>query len=187
MQKILLQLLLIISLCSAGIVFKKEKITVTIVACDTIEVQGIYYFSNDDSLPMSTIIDYPFPVDSVLGFPHFISVIHLANHQNLTFEKKNMWIIWDQFIPPRTTDSIEVTYRQKTLKHCGTYILSTTQNWNRPLEQADFKIITPANIILHYWSFQTDSVKMDDGCLEYNSFKKNFLPESDMLFEWICD
>jgi hypothetical protein len=186
MHKILLQLFLIVSFCTAGIVFQKEKITVTIISCDSLEVQGIYFFVNSDTLTTSNGVYYPFPVDSILKYPYYISVVRLSNHRSLPYVNNKDGITWDQVLLPHSTDSIQVTYRQKTLKPNSRYILTTTQNWERPLEQADFIIITPTNIRLNYWSFQSDSVNMYKGDIRYYSFKKHFFPERDMLFEWKC-
>lgn len=187
MPKILLHLFLAYHFCTAGVAFQREAITATITACDTLEIQGIYFFVNSDTSIMSIGIDYPFPVDSTSEYPHYIAVVRLASNQPIEYIKRQMGISWSQSIPARTTDSIKVIYRQKIKQANGCYILSTTQNWKRPLEQAAFTVITPSNITLSYWSFQSDSVSINNGRIYYYSQKKNFFPERDMLLEWHCE
>jgi hypothetical protein len=186
MPKILLLLILTSFICTAGIIFQKEAITATIAACDTLEVQGVYYFVNSDTSTTSTAIYYPFPVDSVLNYPYYISVVRLSNKKQLSYIKRKMGITWKQILPPRSTDSIQVIYRQKTMQPNGRYILTTTKYWKSPLKRADFTVITPADITLSYWSFQSDSVGVHNGRIYYHSFQTDFFPESDMLLEWKC-
>jgi hypothetical protein len=187
MTKFLLLLFLTCNCIIAGIIFQKESIVAVITACNTLEIQGTYYFLNNDTSTMSTVIYYPFPVDSSLLYPHYISVVRLSNHEKISYIQKQEGISWYQITPPGSTDSIQVTYRQKTRKTNGRYILTTTQDWQRPLEQAAFTVITPDNITLSYWSFQYDSVSMRNGRMYYYSFQKNFFPNSDMLLKWNCE
>jgi hypothetical protein len=187
MTKYLLPLFLICGSCAAGIVFQKEVITATIASCDTLEIQGIYFFVNSDTSAMSAVVHYPFPVDTALEYPHHVAVVRLSNRQHTPYVQTQTGITWQEFIPPRSTDSIQVVYRQKALHPNGRYILTTTQNWKRPLERADFIVVTPAGITLKYWSFQSDSVNMRNGNIIYRSLQTNFLPERDMLLEWNCE
>ena len=187
MTKIPLLLFLACGHCIAGIVFQKEAITATIAACDTLAIEGIYFFVNSDADAMSAMIYYPFPIDTALEYPHRVAVVRLSNRQAIPYVKTQKGITWQELIPPRTVDSIQVIYRQKALHPNGRYILTTTQNWKRPLERAEFIVITPAGITLKYWSFQSDSVCMRNGNIMYHALQKNFLPESDMLLEWKCE
>ena len=171
----------------AGIVFQKEAITATVTACDTLEIRGVYFFVNSDTSTMSTVIYYPLPVDSVFDYPHYIMVTDLSNKRNVEYMKKKEGVTWKQVISPRSTDSVLVVYRQKTRKAKGRYILTTTRNWKRPLERADFTVIIPSDITLTYWSLQSDSVSMRNGTITYHSFQKNFFPDRDMLLEWQCE
>ena len=187
MTRLSILLILVFSVCHAGISFRKESITASIVACDTLEIRGIYYFCNSDSLPASTTIYYPFPVDSTLVYPHYIEVVRLADRLPVSFLQKTEGITWKQKVPSRFTDSVRVVYRQRVRHRCGRYILTTTQYWKKPLERAEFTVISAAGITLDFWTFQADSVRMQNGRLVYHSHQKNFLPESDMLLEWSCD
>jgi hypothetical protein len=187
MPKVFLLLLVTNTILSAGIVFQREKITALILACDTLEVQGIYFFANSDTSLASTDIYYPFPVDSALMYPHYIKAVNMSDRHLISYVKKLEGITWNLTMPPHTADSIRIIYRQKALKPSGRYILTTTQYWKKPLEQGDFSVITQGNIVLAYWSFLSDSVSMHNGRIIYRSRQKEFFPAADMMLEWSCE
>lgn len=171
----------------AGITFKKENITVSIIACDTLEVQGIYFFENRDSSSATMMIHYPFPVDDSWQYPHLISVENLSERKPVDFITKRDGVNWYLSLPPLSVDSTKVIYRQRVFRLRGRYILTTTQDWGKPLEKAAFKVVVPENSTLTYWSFQSDSVSVKNGQVIYQAWKENFYPEEDLMLEWSCD
>lgn len=171
----------------SGITFKKENITVNIIACDTFEVQGIYFFENRDSSSATIMIHYPFPLDDSWQYPNYISVVNLTTRKSIHFVEKKDGVNWYLSLPPFSVDSTKVIYRQRVFRQRGRYILTTTRDWKKPLEEAAFKVVVPENSTLTYWSFQSDSVSVKNGQMIYQAWKENFYPEEDLLLEWSCE
>ncbi|MBN1577259.1 MAG: hypothetical protein JW913_11945 [Chitinispirillaceae bacterium] len=171
---------------SAGIVFQRESVDALISACDTLEIRGTYIFVNDDSASASTTIFYPFPVDSALEYPHYISCFNLSEKRPVKYLRKHDGINWNMAIAPRAADSVRVIYRQKTRRPQGRYILTTTRYWAKPLEVADFSVTTAEPATLEYWSFQYDSLSVKKDRITYHARKLRFYPDEDMLLRWKC-
>ena len=95
MSKILLSLVVVYCIGNAGVVFQKEEITATVIACDTLEISGVYYFVNRDTATVSTVVYYPFPVDGMMKYPSSISVVLLSNRRPVSFspQKKGIRVI----------------------------------------------------------------------------------------------
>jgi hypothetical protein len=139
--------------CNRGISFKRERIETTIVACDTLEIRGTYFFENIDSLPHTTSIYYPFPVDSILAYPHYIELKRSSGESDTRYIKVKKGMRWRMTVGAGETDSVVVTYRQKTTAAQGRYILTTTKYWGKPLKSAAFTVAVPDGITLAFWSF----------------------------------
>jgi hypothetical protein len=172
---------------AGGIIFEKERIDASVVACDTLEISGIYYFVNKDSAVRTARIYYPFPVDSFHDYPHSIRIIRLSKKRDTAYDVLPEGIGWTLSIAPGATDSIRVIYRQKIHHGQGRYILTTTELWNRPLDKADFTVTLPPRITLEYWSFQFDSLSENGGSITYFVRRRLFLPAGDMLMKWRCE
>ena len=183
--------LLVIPLSSTGggrtgISFKRERIEASIIACDTFEIKGTYFFENSDSLQHNTSIYYPFPVDSVHTFPYFIELRRSSGRIDTSYIVVDKGIRWRMSVDAQSVDSVTVTYRQKSHSGLGRYILTTTKYWGKPLEHADFTVAVPEGITLSYWSFSSDTLFERNGKLIYGAEKTSFLPREDMLMRWEC-
>jgi hypothetical protein len=187
MLKMLLLVLSIVIVVNSEISFKKESIAVRINGCDTLEIVADYYFSNTDTTEASTMIYYPFPIDSIDFYPHYITVSHLKDGKSVRYVQKDDGVTWDLKVNRLSIDSIRVVYRQRVSERKGRYILTTTKYWKKPLEQADFSVSVPEHITLNYWSFQFDSVNIQNENTIYRARKIAFLPDADMMLEWSCN
>ena len=164
--------------------FFKENITFTICAQDTIEVHGIYWFSNTGDDSISTYITYPFPIDSNAAYPYYIVVAQSDTHKTVAYQKFSRGISWRQSVPARGFDSVSVVYRQKVKKGCGQYIVSTTKLWGKPLQKANFTVRVPRRITMIFWTFQADSVTTTNDTILYHSYFNSFLPDGEMEVHW---
>ena len=164
--------------------FCKENITFTICAPDTVEVSGIYWFSNTGDSSVSTIITYPFPVDSNAEYPYHIVVTRCSTRKPVVFKQFPFGIEWHQSVSARGFDSVLVIYRQKVKKGVGQYIVSTTKQWGKPLQKADFTLCVPRRITMTFWAFQADSLTATQDTILYHSHFKSFLPDGEMEVRW---
>jgi hypothetical protein len=169
-----------------GISFNHERIEATVIACDTLEIRGTYFFENTDSLKHTTSIYYPFPVDSIHDYPFFIELKRSSGKIDSSYVAVEKGIRWRMSVGAGEIDSIVVTYRQKTDGARGRYILTTTRFWGKPLEHAAFTVTVPDRITLTYWSFTSDTLYTRKGRLVYSAQRTDFLPGEDMLMKWEC-
>jgi hypothetical protein len=167
-----------------GLCFAKENITAVIASQDTIEIRGMYWFENNSSQSVSTMIYYPLPVDSTAYYPGQIDVYKGNMSTTIPYKKGQRGIDWPMTIKPHSTDSIFVKYVQKVKSGQGYYIVSTTKHWARPLQVADFRVLVPSDRTLTYWSFAADSIRLNGDTLTYYARHYNFFPDSEMLFRW---
>jgi hypothetical protein len=169
---------------SAGIMFHKERVDAVVRAPDTLEIRGIYWFVNEDPTATSAAIYYPFPLDSLSAYPHFITVTRLPQKQPVRFDTLHEGIRWDMKFAAKAGDSIRVVYRQRVSRMQGRYIVTTAKLWGRPLRSADFSVTVPPGMILDHWSFVYDSTNSHNDTLIYYVHRSPFSPDADMLMQW---
>jgi hypothetical protein len=170
--------------CEPVFQFNKEYIKVKIIAPDTIEVQGMYWFVNTGADNTETVIYYPFPVDTTSLYPHAIELQNGDKSKSIVYQKLPKGIEWNMSFPIHGNDSVFVMYRQKVKKGSGYYIVSTTKCWDRPLKTADFTILVPKMFTLTFWTFTADSLQMKNDMLVYNSHFESFYPDGEMYLRW---
>jgi hypothetical protein len=121
---------------------------------------------------------YPFPVDSLHPYPEFIWV------DGLPFIKADSGIYFRFEIGAAAACSLEVAYRQRILGRSARYILTTLQEWDRPIEEAVFKISLPRDLPGVELSYPADSLSLADGSAVYLLTFRDFMPEKDLLITW---
>lgn len=156
--------------------FEKEEILVTLDSTE-IKVEGKYYFKNRTDVQKLMKLFYPFPVDEKHYYPYYIEV------KGLTFENKKDGITFDVRIKPFEEKEAVIIYLQKISARDAKYILTTTKEWNEPLEEAKFIVNVPASFNSTL-SYKPDSITKKEGRIFYYMTKHNFLPDSDLVVRW---
>ena len=130
------------------------------------------------------LIFNPFPIDTNASYPCRIAVYRGDCRTAVSFQRQPRGIEWRQNIRARKVDSTVVTYVQKVKKGFGQYIISTTRQWGKPLQNADFTVQVPSRMTLTFWSFQANSVTVKDDTTFYRSNFNSFWPEREMEVRW---
>jgi len=81
-------------------------------------------------------------------------------------------------------DSIKVTYRQQAFCRRFVYILTTTQFWEESLQNCSVNVLLPYKYALSFLSYETDSVENLEKHLKFSFFRKNIMPDRDLVLEW---
>lgn len=162
--------------------FIKEKIEMT-VSDSSFSIIGKYYFLNKSNKEIVTSFYYPFFINDDYQYPDSILIL---NEDNLpvTYSKSKKGIIFMIKTHSRDTSEFTAFYRQSTLNKKAEYILTTTQNWNVPLQKAEYIINLPNHLNLKSISFQPDSIKNSTSCKTYFITKENFMPLVNLFVEW---
>ena len=162
--------------------FYKENITMKIDN-DFFYVTGDYFLKTDKD--SSIVLVYPFPVDSLYG--EVDSVIIFNMNGNKPFEilsKKKNGVVFRADFGKEKELHILIAYRQKLLGNRAEYILESTASWRKPLEQADYQLIVPADLEITRFSIQPDTFMEAGEEMVYYWTKKNYMPRVNMIFEF---
>lgn len=156
--------------------FYRERITITCHERE-VEIEGIYYFRNLTGGTITMTIQYPFPVDAQHPFPHEIAV------ENYSFRKDSLNIYLHMSMTPGEEKTIRFFYKQFHYNKSAKYILSSTQYWDNPIQQADFFISVP-----QAWktgiSLVPSRTDVKEGRVIYYLSRQNFYPKEDLVITW---
>ncbi|MFP4415658.1 MAG: DUF4424 family protein [Chitinispirillaceae bacterium] len=165
------------------IIFDSESVFVELGIAETLSVYGSYLFMNPTGQAVSQTIIYPFPVDSNHEFPHEISVV--PDHaEKVSFKRYAKGIGFPVKIPPHDSLRCRIRYVQRIKEQKGTYILKTTQHWDRPLRYSELRLLIPQEHVFSFISYESDTVIVDAGRLNYHFSFRDFMPKKDLDFEW---
>ncbi len=168
---------------SQSLNFKKENIEITIDR-DYSYVKGDYYFESTGFNQSEFQIYYPFVVNELLDFPDSISVYNASLSKNIPFKKLANGISFHLSPEPYSLNKIEIYYRQKIRGNYFEYILTTTEQWKKPLEKSEFIINLPCSYTDVEISFKEDSSKTVKDFKQYSITKKNFMPDHNLIIKW---
>jgi hypothetical protein len=179
-------LLLIISVLAAmsikgqDVEFIREEIT---FGLDTVffSVDGDYYFRNTTGHPVDQTFFYPYAnadkgmtVDSALVF----DITDNAFIKPGSGRKDG--IFFRLAFTAHEKKEVKVYYRQHHDRHSATYILTTTAYWKKPLETANYSLITDqGTILVDSVSYPPDNTFTAGNNKIYEWKKKDFMPEKD--------
>ncbi|MGB8317765.1 MAG: hypothetical protein WCE54_06555 [Ignavibacteriaceae bacterium] len=162
--------------------FFSEKIEMTIYdSCFTI--YGKYYFLSKSNKEFTTTFYYPFVVNNNYKYPDSIAVWD-GNDQSILYSKNKNGVFFAFNTSQKDTAEFTAFYRQKNLINKAVYILTTTQNWNLPLQKAEYVVKLPDSLKVKFISLQPDSIKSDSFCKTYFITKVNFMPLTNLIVEW---
>lgn len=184
MKKLILILLFCSTYCPAQRAdFVRENITFRLDS-NYFSVEGLYYFLNRSDTIVNSEIFYPFPayagpeIDS-------IQVMNLWRGEVIRFTSEGSnGISFRLHLDKSDSAYIHIYYRQRLTSDSAVYILKTTAGWGKPLEVADFKLITPASITIKNFSYIPDKSYKLNNIKIYTWQKYNFMPRKDMVFRF---
>jgi hypothetical protein len=179
-------LIFILAFCTAeaqSISFKKEIIEVK-VAQDYCTLNGDYFFENNGFNSSETQIYYPFVINNSLPFPDSISIYNNSTLQFLPYLKLKEGISFRIKVEPHSIIQLKVIYKQNILKNYFEYILTSTADWNKPLESAEFNILFSPSCLNPNISYKEDSIKASKEFIQYAFTKLNFMPEKNLVIKW---
>jgi len=144
-------------------------------------IHGTYYFRNYARETKTAVIFYPFPIDSFHYYPDSILV------NGLNYTKKDSGINFIIRFRPLVLETLRVFYQQRLEDNQARYILTTTQNWQRPLKEAKFIIDISESFTYPKFpicSYEADSIIKRGNRFFFYLYKKNFMPQKDLILYW---
>jgi hypothetical protein len=170
------------------LLFDSEVVRLS-VQRDSLEVDATYSFvviEHGLVRPISML--NPYPADSLLGKARTTSLSARDGGADwrllpIVEDEHNQYAHWT--VPPPLSDTlvIHTIYRQKLRTDYARYILTSTQNWERPLSRARFEITLPAGATDAVFSFPFVQEKRgEQEVWVYEATK--FLPKKDIIVRW---
>jgi hypothetical protein len=164
-----------------GIRFQKEHITI-FVHEKSIRVDGLYTFINPDPSPCRQALFYPIPTDSLHPAQDYVLV--RAEGRVLATKPFANGVAFGVTVPASGQLTVEVIYEQSSRDRSGCYILTSTAEWEAPLEHASFEIRVPEGIDLDWMAYDADTVLSEGGERIYAFSRTEFMPEKDLCIRW---
>jgi hypothetical protein len=164
--------------------FYKEDITFALDR-EYFTVDAFYWFTNQSDMRCENIIYYPFGNSSEKEKVDSVEVYNIS--QNIIpkiINRSNNGFSFLLNIAGRDTEVYHIKYFQKIASDSVRYILISTQQWNKALDHAEYKLIVDKHIILTGFSYQPDTVYNIEDKKIYFWKKSNFMPASDMVFHF---
>lgn len=82
-------------------------------------------------------------------------------------------------IEPYEEAIYHIVYNQILPSSQASYILTTTQHWGTPFEQANYTLKMPAHLVIDSLSIQPDSMLNYNDSTYYFWNRRNYMPEDD--------
>ena len=162
---------------SQDIDFFREDLKFTLMK-DHFKVQGIYFFRNNKSNLVTTKMIYPFPDESLYGKIDSVTCNQLNDSISTIYKIKDDFMIFSISIPPMESRAYYILYTQELIKNTAMYILSTTSNWGKPFEQANYELEV-INLKIDSLSYTPDKVEVFNNSTIFQWKKIDFLPQKN--------
>lgn len=172
---------------SRQVEFFKEEITMAITD-STSSISGAYYFRNNTEKDKPYAVVFPFYVDGVSHYPHEIRAYTVDDGDTLVIEPARLEgrNAVRLRIPMRPEDVTiwHLDYTQRIESDYARYILTSTEAWGQPLEEATYRFLIPADYrIIEIWP-KVDKARRLESTIEMWCEKINFMPDQDMRIFW---
>jgi hypothetical protein len=160
-----------------GLQFYREDIVFKINE-DAAEADAVYHFCNVDKDKIITTLFYPFPgntmelIDSIL-------IRDFKTGEIISFRQGKSGVFFEISVTAYGQAAYRVFFRQKLEGQKFKYILTSTGNWGKELEFANFELQVPVSLKVDSLSFTPDSSFIQDDFQYYIWKKKDFMPEKD--------
>jgi hypothetical protein len=162
--------------------FYQEKLDFTINA-NEFRLDGLYVFNNGTADTIKQFIMYPFPQSPGLGKIKTLSIeaLYPLNDSSVlvNFDQKAAGFRLQVY--PYDTAIIRVKYAQTVPHRKAEYILTSAQQWRRPLQQADFTLSIPFDLKVDSLSYDADSLIFSKGVVRYEWNFKDFKPDRNFF------
>jgi hypothetical protein len=79
---------------------------------------------------------------------------------------------------------VRVDYVQEILRPRAVYIVTTTREWRRPIELAEFEFRIPSALDSVHLSFEPDTRTVVGDTVVYYMRRTDFMPDEDLVVTW---
>ena len=150
------------------------------------KVSALYYFRNDSDRRIRQGIRYPFPVDRFHLYPRVVRVWEKRGDdlRPMGFVHRDRYVLWSMVLEAREEKVVRVDYIQEIRRPRAVYIVTTTKEWRRPIELAEFEFRIPAELDSVSLSFEPDTRTVVGDTIVYYMKQTDFMPDADLIVTW---
>ena len=165
--------------------FFREYVTVEPSQGST-RVSALYYFRNDSDRRVRQGIRYPFPVDRFHLYPKVVRVWEKTGDglRPMGFVHRDLHAVWSMELEAREEKVVRVDYIQEIRRPRAVYIVTTTQEWKRPIDVAEFEFRIPSGLDSVRLSFEPDRRTVEGDTIVYYKKFTSFMPDEDLVVTW---
>lgn len=168
---------------SRQIEFVSEEIEL-VPTDSTCTVNGSYWFRNAGPNFIENTLLYPFVINEQLPYPDTMVVTDVSSGRQVHFTKGKSGIYFGVTIHAFETVLYRVSYAQKTHARSMEYLLLTTAQWGKPLEQALYRVRIPQKYILTSSTILFPHMYEQNGEQVYEACEENFMPSTNFAIQW---
>lgn len=148
-------------------------------------VDGLYYFENIGTEKISTTLFYPFPQDSCYAPVKEVWIENISKQINkIEYQKKESGITFKIKVDSNSSAIYHIKYKQKIFSGKVEYILTTTQNWQKALVEANYTLHFPKYLILESFSYSPDILEDKKDKFLFTWHKKKFMPQDNFIVKF---
>jgi hypothetical protein len=162
--------------------FAGEEVTIKL-APDRAYVTGVYRFRNPGEKTRSLKLRYPFARGPEVGEPENISVRDGAG-RDVPFSWKRHDVAFEVEVPARGETAVTVSFEQACSGCEYTYILTSTRNWRRPIDEARFAVVVPVQMAPVNCPYDWEEVPAAESLVRYEFAREDFYPDIDLTLRW---
>ncbi len=166
------------------ITFDREDITFALRG-KTFSVDGYYWFINPSDSHSEAVMYYPFGADPETERIDTVVLRNVSQNSAPAILSRNQRGI--QFllrVEPGDTVVYNIGYTQSVASDSVVYILTTTQQWKRPLNLAEYRLMTGDDIALTGFSYEPDTLYNIGEQKIFYWKRERFSPKTDMVFHF---
>jgi hypothetical protein len=162
--------------------FAGEEVTITLEP-ERARVAGVYRFHNPGTEPETLKVRYPFARGPEFGEPENVVVADAAGTA-LSYGWQRGDVEFELAVPPGGEACVSVSYEQDCYADKFTYILTSTREWRRPIDEVAFVVEAPYQLAPMECPYKLEEAAAREGLVRYEFHHENFYPDVDLTLHW---
>jgi len=150
------------------------------------ELDGVYWFSNLSEEPLSQVIAFPVPSDSLCSEAQDLS-LKIGSYGDSTYVNLlNQWPQGFSFrleAPQRRLVAVQISYHQRLQGKTARYVLMTTNSWGRALPLSEISLRVDKSLRVKNISLSDYQLESLEGDALFTWSLSDFVAATDLIVE----
>ena len=150
------------------------------------ELNGVYWFSNLSQQPVSQVIAFPVPSDSLCSEVRDLSLKVLSYGDSTYVKLVQQWPQGFSFlleVPQRRLVAVQIGYHQVLQGKTARYVLMSTNSWGRPLPLSEISLRVDKSLEVKSISLPGFHLEFFEGDALYTWSMSDFVADTDLIVE----